>query len=103
MPLNAHDDASTLALLQAFDQTLADCNAAQNAVDQTTSFMRRIWGGGAADEFTKAIMEWQDGLNQVKSGLGMINTDMQSFHQSTHTTEQTSIDNARWMTTASWT
>jgi Proteins of 100 residues with WXG. len=103
MALNAHDDQSTLTLLAAFDQTMADCNAAQNAVDQTTSFMRSVWGGGAADEFTKAIMEWQDGLNQVKSALNMISGDMHSFHRSTHTTEQTSIENARWMTSASWT
>lgn len=101
--IKAHDDAATLHLLAAFDQTMADANAAQNAVDQTTSFMNSIWSGEASREFTNAISAWQDGLNKVKAALNTISGDMHSFHQTTHTTEHDSIADAKWMSTASWT
>jgi WXG100 family type VII secretion target len=100
---NAHDDASTLRLLAAFDQTMADCNAAQSAVDSTSSYLNSIWKGQASAEFSNAISQWQDGLNKVKSALNMISGDMTSFHHSTGTTEHDSAADAKWMSSASWT
>jgi WXG100 family type VII secretion target len=97
------DEGSIRSLITAFDHTRADCNAAQAAVDGTSSYLRSTWTGEASARFASAIGDWQAGLNKVKAGLDMINEQMAQYHRDTGVTEDTAISSADWMPAPSWT
>jgi WXG100 family type VII secretion target len=82
--------------IQAMLQTDAQCDAAQRAVDNTTSYLNTQWHGTAANQFTGSIQRWQDGLNQVKRGLRDLNAAMESHYQTTATVEDDNTTRATW-------
>ncbi|MEV4346297.1 WXG100 family type VII secretion target [Actinoplanes sp. NPDC049596] len=99
------DEASTRALLQAFQTAAEDQNAARNSGVTVQGTLSGAWQGNAADRFHQGMTEWLDGLNQVRNALAEIDGSMQSFARLTTTTEDDNMAQAAAgaLSGASWT
>jgi uncharacterized protein YukE len=83
-------------MVDAFDTAMADCNAAQMAIDSTQSFVTSNWVGGASDRYINALQAWENGLGKVKGALELIRSQMEQFGGSAHSVEEYAIDRASW-------
>ncbi|KWV32372.1 WXG100 family type VII secretion target [Micromonospora rifamycinica] len=97
MPLGNEVDEQTIRnTISAMNQTDAQCDAAQRAVDNTSSFLDTQWRGEAKTTFTTSIQQWLEGLSKVKQGLLDLNTAMTSHYQTSAQVEQDNALSASW-------
>ncbi|MET7394112.1 hypothetical protein ABZS66_11515 [Dactylosporangium sp. NPDC005572] len=91
---NEVDEAAIRQLLDAFEVTMADVNAADasvNAVSGSTP-----WHGEAANQYRRALSDWLQGLAKVRNGLEQLRTAMtEHLHVSTNA-EDESASQAKW-------
>ena len=98
------DEASTLALIQAFKQAADDQNAAHNAVSGTASNLAGGWTGHASGSYGNGLNAWMNGLLKVHQALQLIDDAMVNFSRETSNTEDDNMSLAAFNTTnASWT
>lgn len=97
MPLGTEmNEESTRHMMAAMSQTDADCDAAQLAVDATSSYLDANWHGDAKNRFTASIQQWQDGLNQVKQGLRELSEALTTYYTQSIQLEQDNSSLATW-------
>ncbi|CAO5147355.1 ESAT-6 family protein [Frankia sp. AiPs1] len=98
-PLLISDEASTVAMILAFDSTQDECDAIQRTIDGAVTQLLATWGGVAAGKYRDAIAAWQQGFNDVRAGLNMINESMASYAKITTSTEDnTAMLGSNWAT-----
>jgi WXG100 family type VII secretion target len=100
------DEASTLALIQAFKQAADDQNAAHNAVSGIASNLASGWNGNASSTYGQGLSAWMSGLNKVRHALQLIDDAIVTFARETDNTEDDNIAQAAYAMTAgrpSWT
>ncbi|GIG03084.1 WXG100 family type VII secretion target [Catellatospora citrea] len=90
------DEASIRQLIEAFDQTQANCDAAGKAVEDTRNYLEKVWQGDASARYSMAVAEWQSGLEKVKAGLAIMNEQMAEYHKETGSTEDSASSHASW-------
>jgi len=98
------DEASTVALLQAFKQAADDQNAAHNSVSGTAANLAGGWKGNASGAYGNGLSTWMNGLQKVHHALQLIDDAMVTFSRETGNTEDDNVALAAFnMTNASWT
>jgi WXG100 family type VII secretion target len=97
MPLGTEmNEEVTRHMMAAMNQTDADCDAAQRAVDATSSYLDANWHGDAKNKFTGSIQQWQEALSQVKNGLRELNQAMNTYYTQSIQLEQDNSSLASW-------
>jgi uncharacterized protein YukE len=97
MPLgNEVDEATITSTITQMNAADGDCDAAQRSVDATSSYLAANWTGVARDRYISSIQQWQDGLNNVKRGLMMLNTAMTSHYHNSANLEADNSNLASW-------
>lgn len=85
------DEATTIEMIKAFDYCQDECNVIQQTVDAAASRLFQTWGGVAANKYSDAITGWQEGFNQVRQGLNMLNESMVNYSNITASTEDNAL------------
>jgi uncharacterized protein YukE len=84
---NQVDEATIRATLNAFEQTMANVNAAMQSVDAVSSSVP--WTGVAANVYRNSLAKWIDGVITVRNGLEQLRTAMSShLHVSTNAEDE---------------
>ncbi|CUU56042.1 Proteins of 100 residues with WXG [Parafrankia irregularis] len=98
-PALISDEASTVAMITAFDNCQDECAAIQNAIDSAASqlFSPAGWQGVAAAKYRDALSGWQAGFNKVQQGLNMLNESMVVYANTT-----TSVEDNNAMIGSGW-
>ena len=78
------DEASTVALLQAFKQAADDQNAAHNSVSGTAANLAGGWKGNASGAYGNGLSTWMNGLQKVHHALQLIDDAMVTFLMAFH-------------------
>ena len=81
------DEATTQAMLQAFDAAVAECRVIQNGVANAQGQLAGLWQGAASAKYNSSMSEWLAGFAKVQSGLAELNGSMNVYRQITTTTE----------------
>ncbi|GLY93151.1 WXG100 family type VII secretion target [Actinoplanes sp. NBRC 103695] len=98
------DEASTIALINAFKKAADDQNAAHSSVSSTQASLAGGWTGHASGTFSGGLDEWMDGLVKIHNALNMIDESMVKFSKLTASTEDDNIAlAAQGEVSASWT
>jgi WXG100 family type VII secretion target len=98
------DEASTVALINAFRTAADDQAAAHSAVTSTQAALAGSWKGAASGRFNDGLTEWINGLQKVKQALSMLDENMVSFSKLTTSTEDDAAAlAAQGQVSASWT
>jgi WXG100 family type VII secretion target len=98
-PLLISDEPSTVAMILAFDECQDECVKIQGTIDTAASALRAQWGGIAANKYQEAIGAWQQGFNEVKAALNLLNESMASYAKITTSTEDnTAMLGSGWAT-----
>ena len=97
------DQATTTAMVMAFNECQAECKTIQGAIDAAAAQLAVHWQSDqAAPTYQQAIGQWQVGFNHVRQGLDMLNENMQTYAQTTTTTEDDNAMNATGWASGSW-
>jgi WXG100 family type VII secretion target len=81
------DEATTQAMLQAFDAAVAECTTIQNGVANAQGELAGLWQGAASAKYNNSMSEWLTGFHKVQAALGELNGSMGVYRQITTTTE----------------
>ena len=85
--LNAVDKKTINDTLTAFEDTMANTNAAIQAVEAVSSSVP--WQGEAAVRYRQALNNWVGGVQQVRNGLEQLRQSMtQHLHISSNAEEE---------------
>jgi uncharacterized protein YukE len=91
------DEATTVAMILAFDECQDECAKVQQLVDTAGSMLFSTWGGVAAGKYRDAIAGWQNGFNEVRGALNLLNESMASYAKITTSTEDnTAMIGSSW-------
>jgi uncharacterized protein YukE len=85
------DEATTVAMITAFDTCSDACDAIERALIQATTSLFTTWGGVAAKKYGEAIENWKAGFNEVRQGLNMLNDSMVTYAHLTKSTEDNAL------------
>ena len=85
------DEATTVAMIRAFNECSTECDSVQKLVDSTYSTLMATWGGVAAKRYGDSMAEWQKGFKDVQDALNMLDLAMVDFAKNTETTEDDNI------------
>ncbi|MET7424485.1 hypothetical protein [Dactylosporangium sp. NPDC005555] len=91
---NTVDDATIRATLNAFEVTMADVNAAMQAVDAVSASVQ--WSGEAANRYRTSLADWITGVKQVRDGLEQLRTAMSQHLNISSNAEDEASTNAQW-------
>ncbi|XVU26728.1 WXG100 family type VII secretion target [Actinoplanes sp. CA-054009] len=98
------DEATTVALINAFKQAADDQQAAHNSVSTTQASLVGGWSGVASGKFSDGLGEWMQGLLKIHNALNMIDESMVQFSKLTANTEDDAAAlAAQGEVSASWT
>ncbi|WP_261556599.1 WXG100 family type VII secretion target [Frankia tisae] len=98
-PLLVSDETTTVSMIMAFDECQDECVKVQQTIDNAASLLFAQWGGVAAGKYRDAIAAWQQGFNEVKTALNMLNESMASYAKITTSTEDnTAMLGSGWAT-----
>lgn len=86
-----NDEASTVAMIKAFDLCQQECAAVKAKVDGAHAQLMAKWGGAAARKYDMAMVDWNTGFQEVRQALGMLNESMITWSKITTTTEDDNI------------
>src|SRR5262245_42893973 len=89
-PLTA-DEATTVAMIRAFDTCQDECNAIGQTIDAAAAALFAQWGGAAATMYRQALSGWMEGFNQVRTALNLLNDSMVTYARTTATTEDDNL------------
>ncbi|CAO5234361.1 WXG100 family type VII secretion target [Frankia sp. AgKG'84/4] len=96
-PLLISDETTTVAMILAFDECQDECVKVQQTIDSAGSMLFAQWGGVAAGKYRDAIAAWQNGFNEVKAALNLLNESMASYAKITTSTEDnTAMLGSNW-------
>lgn len=73
------DDATTTAMLAAFDTCQSEFAAAKSAVDVAHSSLMATWGGDAANAYSGSMLRWQEGFQQIRTQLDALTDSMNQY------------------------
>lgn len=82
------DEATTRALLQAFQQAKQDQQTAHSAVSGTAASLAGGWTGQASGTYGNGLARWMSALTRVGNALHMLDGAMQTFAKDTQNTEE---------------
>ncbi|MCK9904849.1 hypothetical protein CC117_27350 [Parafrankia colletiae] len=85
------DEATTVAMIRAFDNCQDECQLIQQTVNTAADLLFAQWGGIAAGRYRDAIVGWQEGFNQVRAGLNLLNESMVGYAKITTSTEDDAL------------
>ncbi|CAJ61606.1 MULTISPECIES: WXG100 family type VII secretion target [Frankia] len=85
------DEATTINMIKAFDNCQDECNNIQQTIDGASSMLFSTWGGVAANKYRDAISGWQNGFNEVRQALNLLNESMVSYAKTTTSTEDDAL------------
>jgi uncharacterized protein YukE len=85
------DEATTVAMITAFDKCSDACDAIQASIEAASSALFVRWHGIAARKYREAIAGWQAGFEEVRSGLSQLNDSMVTYARLTKTTEDNAL------------
>jgi uncharacterized protein YukE len=94
LPNTVDGDQIRRVLLPAFEQAMADTNAASQAVDAVSSSVP--WHGRAAEQYRNALQGWREGLTTVQNGLNDLSTSMATHFNISDNAEAESASHAKW-------
>jgi WXG100 family type VII secretion target len=85
------DEATTVAMITAFNSCQEDCQTIQQLVDSAHSQLMSTWGGVAAARYDSSISDWKVGFTDVQNALNLLNESMVDFARTTQTTEDDNL------------
>jgi uncharacterized protein YukE len=85
------DEATTVAMITAFDTCSDACDAIQRTLFEATTSLFTTWGGVAAKKYSEAIGNWTAGFNEVRQALRMLNDSMVTYAHLTKSTEDNAL------------
>ena len=97
------DQATTTAMVMAFDECQRECQTIQRAIDGAAAQLAAHWqSDSAAPAYQRGMAQWQAGFHKVRTGLDMLNENMQFYARSTATTEDDTAMTATGWGSGSW-
>ncbi|WP_426565440.1 WXG100 family type VII secretion target [Angustibacter sp. McL0619] len=81
------DEATTAAMVSAFDDAYAECSNATSKVESASTALLTSWTGDAARAYGRSLDDWQNGVAKVKSGLERLSEAMAGYRQITAAAE----------------
>lgn len=85
------DEATTIAMIKAFDICQDQSDNIQKTIDTASSMLFSTWGGVAAHKYRDAIAGWQNAFNEVRQGLNLLNDSMGHYARTTTSTEDDAL------------
>jgi uncharacterized protein YukE len=97
------DEATTSAMLAAFNECQQECFSIQQSIENAASQLAAVWrSDSAAPTYQQALRDWQVGFGDVRRGLDMLNEAMHQYALSTRTTEDDNRMQAIGWASARW-
>jgi uncharacterized protein YukE len=92
--VNQVDEATIRQTLDAFEQAMANTNAARQSVDAVSSSVP--WHGDAAARYRDALANWLTGLGEVQKGLTDLQSAMSNHLHISANAEDTAASHSNW-------
>ncbi|GGM63382.1 hypothetical protein ACFFX1_14205 [Dactylosporangium sucinum] len=91
---NSVDEYTITQTLNAFETTMANVNAAIQAVEAVGSSVP--WTGVAANKYRTSLSDWINGVQTVKNGLEQLRSSMTQHLSISSNAEDESAQHAQW-------
>ncbi|MEV0134996.1 WXG100 family type VII secretion target [Dactylosporangium sp. NPDC050688] len=99
---------ATTALIQQFEQTVAQQRQARTAMESCEAALNTQWGGQASGAYRNALAVWAQNLDQVRAALLELQTAMGQHARTNDTAEDDALTSVNIVAqqaavSASWT
>jgi len=97
------DEATTVALVNAFNTAVNDLNSARQTVDASSMDLQAGWLGAASQKYQEGLVEIRTGLQNVGQALNQLTDDMQRFAAASTNREDDATAQAASVALSTWT